>query len=101
MAILHIVNKSPYEKRALDTAIGYIRAGDRVLLIEDAVYAAAKGGTAASKLKGLDASAVSVLGPDLAARGIAVERLIEGVKVVDYAGFVELVEMTDMTQSWL
>lgn len=106
MPSLHIVNKSPYEKRTLDTAIGYIRAGDTLLLIEDAVYAAAKGGAATAKLAGLNTAGnatvrVTVLGPDLAARGIGAERLVDGVKVVDYAGFVDLVEAADTTQSWL
>lgn len=98
MSILHIVNKSPYEKNSLDTAVGFVKDSDAVLLIEDAVYAAAKGGKAAAKLDGLD---VSVLGSDLAARGIGQDKLIDGVSVVDYAGFVDLVEAKDSTQSWL
>lgn len=98
VSILHIVNKSPYEKNSLDTAVGFVKNGDAVLLIEDAVYAAAKGGSVAAKLDGLD---VSVLGSDLAARGITEDRLIDGVSVVDYSGFVDLVEAKDSTQSWL
>lgn len=98
MAILHIVNKSPYEKNSLDTAVGFVKEGDSVLLIEDAVYAAVRDGRAAAKLHGLD---VSVLGPDLAARGIAHDKLVDGMKIVDYAGFVDLVEAKDTTQSWL
>lgn len=98
MSILHIVNKSPYEKNSLATAVGYVKDGDAVLLIEDAVYAAAKGGSAAAKLNGLD---VSVLGSDLAARGIGEDKLVDGVSVVDYTGFVDLVEAKDSTQSWL
>ena len=44
---------------------------------------------------------VSILGPDLAARGIGEDKLIEGVNVIDYAGFVALVEANDKVQSWL
>ena len=44
---------------------------------------------------------VSVLGPDLAARGIGEDKLIDGVTVVDYAGFVDMVEANDKVQSWL
>jgi len=98
MSILHIVNKSPYEKNSLDVAAGYAQDGDSVLLIEDAVYAAAKSGKASAKLNGLD---VSVLGSDLAARGISEDKLVDGVAVVDYAGFVDLVEAKDTVQSWL
>lgn len=98
MSILHIVNKSPYEKNSLATAVGYAKDGDTVLLIEDAVYAAVKSGSASAKLNGLD---VSVMGSDLAARGIGEDKLADGVKVVDYAGFVDLVEAKDATQSWL
>jgi tRNA 2-thiouridine synthesizing protein B len=96
--MLHLVNKSPYERNSLDTCVGYCRQGDAVLLIEDGVYAAIKTGSASAKLQGLD---VSVLGPDLAARGIAEDKLLEGVKVVGYGDFVDLVEAKDKVQSWL
>ncbi len=98
MSMLHVVNKSPYERDSLDTCVGYCKDGDAVLLIEDGVYAAMKAGAAAAKLNGLD---VSVLGPDLAARGIAEDKLADGIKVVDYAGFVDLTEAKDKVQSWL
>lgn len=98
MSMLHIVNKSPYERNSLSTAAGLMKDGDTLLLIEDGVYAAVKGGAAAAKLEG---KTVSVLGADLAARGIGVDKLVDGVSVVDYGGFVDLVESTDKSQSWL
>lgn len=98
MSMLHIVNKSPYERNSLAAAAGHMKDGDTLLLIEDGVYAVVKGGAAASEL---DGKTVSVLGADLAARGIGVDKLIDGVSVVDYAGFVDLVETTDKSQSWL
>jgi len=98
MSILHVVNKSPYETTSLDTCVGYIQGDDALLLIEDAVYAAIKSGKAAAKLAGLD---VSVLGPDLAARGIGEDKLADGVKVVDYAAFVDMTVAKDKVQSWL
>ena len=98
MALLHLVNKSPYERNCLDTCVAYCREGDTVLLIEDGVYAAIKAGKAADRLSGLD---VAVLGSDLAARGIAQDKLVDGVKVVDYGDFVDLVEAKDKVQSWL
>lgn len=98
MSMLHLVNKSPYERNALDTCVGYVKSGDTLLLIEDGVYAAMQGGKAAAKLSGLD---VAVLGPDLAARGIGEDKLIDGVAVIDYAGFVDLSVAKDKVQSWL
>jgi len=98
MSMLHVVNKSPYERNSLDACVGYCKDGDAILLIEDAVYAAMQVGSSAAKLSGLD---VSALGSDLAARGIAEDKLADGIKVVDYAGFVDLVEAKDKVQSWL
>jgi tRNA 2-thiouridine synthesizing protein B len=98
MSMLHVVNKSPYERGSLETATGYMTDGDELLLIEDGVYAALKTGKAASLLSGRK---VSVLGPDLDARGISADKLADGLSVVDYAGFVDLVEAKDKVQSWL
>jgi tRNA 2-thiouridine synthesizing protein B len=96
--MLHVVNKSPYERNSLDTCVGYCREGDTLLLIEDGVYAALAAGKAAAKMEGLK---VAALGSDLKARGIAEDKLVEGIQIVDYAGFVDLVETTDRVQSWL
>ena len=40
------------------------------------------------------------LGPDLEARGVR-DRVVEGVQVVDYEGFVDLVAAHENVQSWL
>jgi len=98
MAMLHLVNKSPYQNSNLDTATAYMQDGDTLLLIEDGIYAAIKAGKASAALAGRK---VSVLGSDLAARGIAADKLLEGINVIDYAGFVDLVEASDKVQSWL
>ena len=70
----------------------------RLEQLADGVYAAIGSGKAAAKLAGLD---VSVLGADLAARGISEEKLADGVKVVDYAAFVDMTTANDKVQSWL
>ena len=75
-----------------------VKGDDALLLIEDGVYAAVRNGKAAARLAGLN---VSVLGPDLAARGIGEDKLIDGVTIVDYDGFVDMVEANDKVQSWL
>lgn len=98
MSMLHLVNKSPYENGNLNTASSIMKSGDVLLLIEDGVYGAVKNGKASAMLAG---HTVSVMGPDLAARGISEDKLADGVTVVDYTGFVELVEKNDKVQSWL
>ena len=98
MSMLHLVNKSPYENGNLNTASSIMQSGDVLLLIEDGVYGAVKKGKASAMLAG---HTVSVLGADLAARGISEDKLADGVTVVDYAGFVDLVEKNDKVQSWL
>ncbi|GAB4480186.1 MAG: sulfurtransferase complex subunit TusB [Burkholderiaceae bacterium] len=98
--MLHIVNKSPADRPTLDTVLRLARSG-ALLLIEDAVYAATRGNAAEAKVR--DAMArldVFALGPDLQARGVA-DRVIDGVRIVDYEGFVDLVAEHPNCQSWL
>ena len=99
MGILHLVNKSPYDGCNLDTATSIMKDGDALLLIEDGVYGAVKNSKAAALLEGRNK--IAVLGPDLAARGIGEDKLIDGISVIDYNGFVDLVADNDKVQSWL
>ncbi len=102
MSILHTVNKSPFEKNALSSCLGHTKSGDGVLLIEDAVYGALKGTKSSDQVEAAKSTVgLYVLGPDLAARGLAADRLLDGVTVVDYGGFVDLVAKYDTTQAWL
>jgi tRNA 2-thiouridine synthesizing protein B len=99
--MLHIVNKSPTERNSLDSCLRLASKGSAVLLIEDAVYAATKGNAAAAKLQAAMADLkVYALAPDLNARGMA-GRVLEGVNLVDYGGFVDLVAEHRNCQSWL
>lgn len=102
MSILHTVNKSPYEKSSLDSCLRYAKEGSAVLLYEDGVYAALKG----ASVEGTVSNAAQnvkfyVLGPDLKARGIAEDRVIDGITVVDYAGFVDLSVEHDKVSAWV
>jgi tRNA 2-thiouridine synthesizing protein B len=98
--MLHIVNKSPLEKPTLDAVLRLAKSG-ALLLIEDAVYAATRGNGAEVKMREAMAKLeVYALMPDLQARGMA-DRLIDGVKPIDYAGFVDLVVEHPNCQSWL
>jgi tRNA 2-thiouridine synthesizing protein B len=102
MSILHTVNKSPFERNALESCLKHAKSGDAVLLFEDGVYAVLKGTSAEGQLAAaLDQQTIYVLGPDLKARGFSEDRLIGGVKVVDYAGFVDLAAENDKVQAWL
>lgn len=97
--MLHIVNKSPTERNALASALAHALPGHALLLIEDAVYAGTTAGKAA--LAGAPAGVdIYVLTPDLQARGLGAS-VAEGIKQVDYKGFVELVVAQPRVQSWL
>jgi len=102
MSDLHTVNKSPFEKGSLDTCLRLSKDGSSILLYEDGVYAALAGTSASDKVTGaLATKKVYVLEPDFKARGLKAERLIEGVEMVDYAGFVDLVDACDKVQAWV
>ena len=51
MSVLHIVNKSPYERNAFDACLRLAQAGSAILLIEDGIYAAKKNAAAADKMQ--------------------------------------------------
>jgi len=101
MAILHTVNKSPFEKNALASCLSMSKAGSSILLIEDGVYGATSGGSIASDVTAaLSDRKIYVLGADMAARGMA-DKVIDGITVVDYSGFVDLTIENDTVQAWL
>ncbi|HFD81530.1 MAG TPA: sulfurtransferase complex subunit TusB [Gammaproteobacteria bacterium] len=102
MPMLHTINKSPFERRTLDTALRHAVKGSGILLIEDGIYAAIDGTVVADKVKSaLESHKVYVLEPDIKARGMAEKKLIDGIQLVDYGGFVDLVTEYDKVQSWL
>lgn len=89
--MLHMVNKSPLMYGNLRSMLRIARAGEPILLYEDGVYAAAKGAVSEELIQeALQRHPVYALKADVEARGLS--RLVEGVQLVDYEGFVELVE---------
>ena len=99
--MLHIVNKSPSERNSLESCLRFGRNGSAVLLIEDGVYAVTRGNAAEPKVKeAMRQMRVYALSPDLEARGMQ-DTVIDGVKLVDYGGFVDLVAEHNTVQSWL
>ncbi len=101
MTLLHTVNKSPFESNVLDICLGLAKSGSAVLLFEDGVYAATTGHSVADKIKNADGISFYVLGPDANARGINEGKIADGIKIVDYEGFVDLVAEHDTVQAWL
>ncbi len=99
--MLHTVNKSPFQNESLASCLKHAKAGSAVLLIEDGVYGATKG-TAVSEMvqKAMAEVTVYALESDLKARGMA-DKVMDGIKVVDYAGFVDLAVENDKVQAWL
>jgi tRNA 2-thiouridine synthesizing protein B len=100
--MLHLINKSPTERNSLDSCFRLAKPGGAILLIEDGVYAAVAKADHAEKISSrMNEYSFFVLGPDIAARGLSDIPLIDGITVVDYDGFVDLVTEHDVTQSWL
>jgi tRNA 2-thiouridine synthesizing protein B len=99
--LLHTVNKSPFDNGTLQTCLKFARQGSAVLLIEDGVYAAGKD-TAVSRQvqEALKSVPIYALKPDVEARGLQT-RVMDGVRLVDYEGFVDLVAEHSAVQSWL
>ena len=77
MSTLHTVNKSPYERVAAASAFSHLSEGDAVLLIEDGVLGARKGGSFERRIGEAHGVAVYALKPDLDARGLKPEQLDE------------------------
>jgi tRNA 2-thiouridine synthesizing protein B len=100
--MLHTVNKSPFERNTLKSCLAHLRPGDAILLFEDGVVGARAGSSLSDQVSAsMNNCDVYALGPDLAARGIAETDLIDGIKVVDYRGFVDLVAGHPTNQAWL
>jgi tRNA 2-thiouridine synthesizing protein B len=100
--MLHIVNKSSSDRSTLDGCLRFTADGAGVLLIEDGVYAATRGNIAEVKLRDAMGKGIHVyvLQPDLEARGMQ-DKVMDGVRTVDYGGFVDLVAEHNNCQSWL
>lgn len=99
--MLHTVNKSPFEKGSLDTCLRLSSPGAAILLIEDAVYGAMKGTAIESTLRdAVSSRGMYALGPDLRARGLEFENVIDGIQIVGYDGFVDLAVEHETVQSW-
>ncbi len=99
--ILHTVNKSPFEKNTLLSCLKHCKTGSSLLLIEDGIFAALNNtrmtDTVTEAMKNIN---IYVLEPDLKARGVQ-DNLIDGIKKVDYSGFVDLTVEHTTVNAWL
>lgn len=99
--MLHTVNKSPFDHNALETCLKFARQGSALLLIEDGVYAATRDTAVSTRVQeAMKSVSIYALKPDVEARGIQ-NRVMDGVRLVDYGGFVDLVVEHNAVQSWL
>ena len=102
MSVLHIVNKSPFDRNSLDSCLRLSKADSAILLIEDGIYAVQKNSSTAEKMQqALTQHPLYALQPDLQARGINPDSVIDGISLIDYDGFVQLTTEYDKLQSWL
>ncbi len=99
--MLHTVNKSPFDHGALGACLKFASKGSAVLLIEDGVYAAARNTAVEKQVQdALKRVSIYALRPDVEARGMQ-NRVMDGVRLVDYGGFVDLVTEHNAVQSWI
>jgi tRNA 2-thiouridine synthesizing protein B len=99
--MLHTVNKSPFDHNTLETCLKFARQGSALLLIEDGVYAAARDTVVSKQVQeAMKSVSIYALNPDVEARGMQ-HRVMDGVRLVDYGGFVDLVVEHNAVQSWL
>lgn len=99
--MLHTVNKSPFDRNSLESCLSVASSGSAVLLIEDGVYGALKGTVSSDTVQAaMDNVTIYALESDVNTRGIA-DKIIDGVKLVDYAGFVALACEHSKVNSWL
>ncbi len=98
--MLHIVNKSSFERNSLKSCLNTIDDTSVMLLIEDGVISAAKNTNAPMIADLAVQGRVYALQGDVEARGIS-SKLADNIKLVGYAGFVDLVVEHGTAVSWV
>jgi tRNA 2-thiouridine synthesizing protein B len=99
--VLHQVVRPPSAGDALARALQHARAGDVVLLAQEAARLACLGAPADALLAAAPVQvALRVLAADLAARGLAGAPLREGLVALDDAGWVGLAADCDVVVTW-
>ena len=102
MSTLNLINKSPFERNCLESCLRLTKPKASILFIEDGVYATLENTSKSYMIRGHKKDLkFYVLSTDIEARGLTEMTIIEGVKSLDYEGFVDLVETHDAVHSWL
>ncbi len=100
--MLHIVNKSIFEKNSLLSCFKTSLPKCSILLIENAVLSATQNNAFSAIIQQQAVNKrIFLLEPDLKARGFVASDLIAGVTPVDYSGFVDLVAESKSVHSWM
>ena len=94
--VLHTLNCSP-AAAAFGDCLRLLAAGDALLLMGDAVYAGIPGTAPREALDGC-AAELYILRDDAAVAGVLQQ--LEGLVLVDIAGFVELTERYPRQLAW-
>lgn len=98
--MLHIVNKSSFERNSLQSCINTIDDDSVILLIEDGVISATKNDNFALLADLAAQGRVYALSADVEARGITT-KIDNNIKLAGYDGFVDLVEQHETSVSWV
>lgn len=100
MAILHIVNKSAFTSNVAQSCLDHCNHQDSVIFIENGVFNAMTNSPLAETINSLQSSVkFFVLTEDLAARGLP-NKILPGIQLIDYKGFVALTIEHSPVQSW-
>jgi tRNA 2-thiouridine synthesizing protein B len=95
--MLHFIFQSPVETAIFER----MGPGDVAVFLENAVLRSLQNGSLADRLtQQLRKNRLCVLSEDLKIRGIAVDELVKGIEVIDYAKLVELTVNNSVIQSW-
>jgi len=96
--MLHLIFQSPIEHSVLQR----IESGDDVVFFENAVFRLIKGTILSSELQQMLNNNVHlwVLSAELDTRGIQINKLIQGVEVIDFVGVVKLTEKNKVIRTW-
>jgi len=96
--MLHLIFQSSIDSALLQR----IDSGDDVVFFENACYRLLKNAVLKSELQQLLENRVylHVLAIELETRGIDVEEIVSGIKVVDSSDLVELTEKNKVIRTW-
>jgi len=96
--MLHLIYQSTIDNALLQRISGL----DSVIFLENSIFQINKNGTLSPELEQMLNNRINfyVLDVELTTRGINIAELVEGIKVINYQGFVELTESNKVIKTW-